>query len=128
MLHGGEKAAVVGGGQEHRLPAAEGVGHRLRLVAAAQIRRLDLGATGLQDLRQHGGGTGGVAVDGGVGHQHRVLLLRLVAAPLVVLAQVEAQVLPENRAVEGGDGGDVQTGGLLQQGLDLAPYLPTMLK
>ena len=57
-------------------------------------------------------------MDGGVGHQDRAGLLGLVAAPLVVLADIVPQVLPQNGTVERADGLDVQPGGLLQKGLD----------
>ena len=61
-------------------------------------------------------------MDGGIGHQH-ALVLRLVAAPQVILADVVAQILPQHGAVERADGPDIQAGGLLQQGLNLGAVL-----
>ncbi len=123
LVHGREQAAVIGAAHCHHLPVPERLRYRRRLVAAAQVHHRDLpAALLLQNAAHQTGGFGRVAVDGGVGNE-RPLLLRLVAAPQVVLADIIAQILPQHRAVEGTDGLDIQRGGLLQQSL----YLGTVL-
>ena len=62
-------------------------------------------------------------MDGGVGQEDGLRLFGLVAAPEVVFAQVMTQIFPQDGAVEGADGPNIQTGGLLQQGLDLDAVL-----
>ena len=70
------------------------------------------------------GGGLGIAVHGGVG-DHDALLLRLVAAPLVVLVDEVAQILPPHGTVEGADVLDLvqDAAGLLQQQLDVGAVL-----
>ena len=62
-------------------------------------------------------------MDGGVGHQH-ALLLGSIAAPHAVLLQGQRQGVPgQNGAVEGADSLDVQRRRLFQQALDLDAVL-----
>ena len=87
-------------------------------VVHGDVLHAPLGQAGGQAL----GGVLGVAVHGGVEDGYG-LLLRLIAAPQVVLAQQVVQVLPPHGAVEGADHGDVQGGELFQRRLDLQAVL-----
>ncbi len=121
--HGREHPPVVAGRRQHQPAVPEGPGHRLRPVPAGEVHGLHRQPPGLQQLRQLQGGPGGVPVDGGVGHQH-ALLLRDIAAPEIVLLQGQGQPLPgQHRAVEGAHPLDVQRRRLFQQGLHLHAVL-----
>ena len=123
FLHEGEDVSVVGGGGQNQLAIAEGILHCFGHVAAGQIVDDYLGAALLlQLLGQQLHGSLGVAVDGGVGN-HDAFALHPVAGPDVVQVDVVAQILGQHRAVEGANDGDIQTGGLLQQSLNLSAVL-----
>ena len=120
LAHIGEELGVVGGGGQNQLAVAERVLHRLGHVLPRQVADGDLGAVlGLQLFGQQLHGLFGVAVDGGVG-QENALVLGGIGRPGLVEAQIIAQVLRQNGAVEGTDDGDVQAGRLLQQLLHLS--------
>ena len=123
ILHEGHDPGVIGGGRQDDLAVAEGVLQGLGHVAAGEIRHRHLGAALLaQEVRQLLRRGGGVAVEAGVGDED-ALALHAVAAPGLVEVQHVGDGLRQDGAVEGADGGNVQPGGLLENGLDLGAVL-----
>ena len=124
VLHRGEDIHVVGDGRQHDGAAAEGLADqladmRLGHVVDAHVAHAALGQAGGDDVR----GVLRAAVDGAVDHHHALLVLRLVAAPLVVLVDNPAQVLTPDRAVQRADRLNVDGRGLGQHRLHLAAVL-----
>ena len=116
MVHGGENAAVVGGGGQHQPVIAERIRHRRILVAPCQIVNHHRLAQRLQTCRQLFHCPACVAVDGGVG-DNDARFLRHVGRPGVIERQRLGCLLPQHRAVEGADDVDGHVGQLLQHGL-----------
>ena len=123
LLHEGEDICVISGGSQHQLAVAESIGHSLGHIAPGQVVNNHLGAAlGLQLLNQQLHSSLGIAIDGGVGN-HNAFALNPVRRPDVVQIQIVTQILGEHRAVQGADLGNVQTGSLLQQSLNLGAVL-----
>ena len=122
VFHGDEHAGVVGRRGEDQVAAAEGVGDNVACGRHGGVIHPDpdtaLDQFGGEDV----GGVLRVAVDRGVG-EHDALFLGGVAAPEQVLLQKVAEVAAPDKAVQRADQGDVQRGGLLQDGLDLGAVL-----
>ena len=118
VLHLHKDAVIVGGGGEDQRAAAEGLGHDLIGGGDGGVVHPDGHALFGQTRGQNVGGVLGVAVDGGVGQQD-ALLLRLIAAPKLVLLHEAPEVLPPDKAVERADRFHLQRGGLLQHRLHL---------
>ena len=123
VLHVHEDAGVVGRGGENKVAAAEGLGHDDARVRLAHVVHGDVAHAALsQHGGEHVGGVFRIAVDGGVGDHHAVVLGR-VGAPLVVLVDEPADVLAPHGTVQRADHADVERGGLLQQRLHLRAVL-----
>ena len=122
VLHHGEDAGIIGDGGDDQLVIAVGTLDGLGHVVTSQVEDLHLLATVFQHLLHDLGSLSGVAVDGTIDNGH-ALVLRLIAGPGQVLANIVAQVFLQDGAVEGADGGDVQSGCLLEQSHDVGAVL-----
>ena len=115
LPHEGVDVRVIGGGSQHQLPVAEGVGDGQGHIGPGQVMDHYLGAAALAKLvRQQLHRLAGMAVDGGVGDDD-ALGLHGIGSPGLIELDVVPKILVEDGAVERADGGDVQARRLLEE-------------
>ena len=120
VTHVREDTCIVGGGSQNDFAVTEGIGHSLSHVAASQVFDYNLGsAISAQLFSQHFNPLLGVAINGGIGNQNTLFLYR-IGGPGIVQIQVITQIFFQNRAMQGTDHFNIQTGSLLQQFLHLS--------
>ena len=122
VFHRHKDAVVVGRGGKDQAAAAEGVGEDVAGRDDGGVVHAHLHAALGQLDGEDVGRVLGMAVDGGIGDQH-ALLLRGIARPELVFFDEPVEVLPPDKAVQRADQGDIERGGLFQRRLDLRAVL-----